>query len=124
MTQQEFEARAMRVSIEEFETINAMYMASDVDKDEFCKLWVKMNNRRVKAFQAEQKRIAEEMELKDKVAAIYWNMNEGENGWICLAVNVYSDKEKEALSKAGIEMEEEQRVYQVRYEMAKYLKIA
>ena len=48
MTQQEFHTRVqMEVSAEEFEAINVVYMHSDLGKDEFCALWVKMNQTRV-----------------------------------------------------------------------------
>ena len=48
MLQQEFHDRVkMSVSAEEFEAIHAVYMYSYLDKDEFCKLWVKMNRTRV-----------------------------------------------------------------------------
>lgn len=42
MMQQEFEARVKKtVSYKEFLSINEVYMNSDLDKDEFCKEWVK-----------------------------------------------------------------------------------
>lgn len=50
MTKQEFIERVnVNVTNEEYEHIEAVYMASDVDKDTFCKMWVKMNMSRVKA---------------------------------------------------------------------------
>ena len=54
MTQQEFTQRVnVEVSNSEFEAINVVYMNSELDKDEFCKMWVKMNKTRI------GKRIAE-----------------------------------------------------------------
>lgn len=50
----------MEVSSSEFEIINEMYTFSDVDKDEFCKLWAKMNHVRI-TFAKEKK---EEKEAK------------------------------------------------------------
>ena len=48
MTQREFETRVnMEVSSKEFDSINEVYMNCDLDKDEFCKMWVKMNKSRV-----------------------------------------------------------------------------
>lgn len=52
----------MEVSSSEFEIINNMYMLADVDKDEFCKLWAKMNFARVKA--AKEQKAKEEKEAK------------------------------------------------------------
>ena len=39
----------MSVSVDEFNAIHVVYLASDLDKDEFCKMWVKMNRSRVDA---------------------------------------------------------------------------
>ena len=56
MTQQEFTNRTnVEVSYNEFNAIHEVYMSSDLDKDEFCKMWVKMNKTRVAKAQAEQK---------------------------------------------------------------------
>lgn len=64
MLQQEFEARVkMTVSYKEFESINEVYNNSNLDKDEFCKLWVKMNVSRVR-------KAAEERKEKERVSAI------------------------------------------------------
>lgn len=43
------ERTGVYVSIDEFNTIVEVYNNSDVNKDEFCKLWAKMNFARVKA---------------------------------------------------------------------------
>lgn len=56
MTQQEFfERTKVEVSNDEFFAIHEVYNYSDLDKDEFCKLWCKMNQTRVKAAKAEIK---------------------------------------------------------------------
>ena len=53
MTKQEFETRTLvKVSDLEFTCIEGVYMCSDVDKDTFCKLWVKMNPTRVEIAKA------------------------------------------------------------------------
>jgi hypothetical protein len=50
MTQQEFTQRTMvEVSNNEFWAINEVYNNSDLNKDEFCKMWCKMNASRVDA---------------------------------------------------------------------------
>jgi predicted RNase H-like nuclease (RuvC/YqgF family) len=44
MTQQEFTERTnFWPTAEQFETINEAYMATDIDKDTFCKRWKKEN---------------------------------------------------------------------------------
>ena len=63
MTQQEFFNRTgVEVSNNEFWAINEVYNNSDLDKDEFCKMWCKMNQSRVKAAKVER------MESKRKAA--------------------------------------------------------
>lgn len=67
MMQQEFEARVkMTVSSKEFMSINEVYMNSDLDKDEFCKEWVKMNRKRVINALAEEKERQRLSAIKDK----------------------------------------------------------
>ena len=45
MTQKEFEERTKRmVKAEDFFIINQLYMATNMDKDEFCKEFQEMNN--------------------------------------------------------------------------------
>ena len=59
MLQQEFENRVgMQVSAKEYAAIEQVYMNSDVDKDEFCKLWAKMNRQRIARFKADKKAAA------------------------------------------------------------------
>lgn len=56
MTKQEFENRTnVQVSSEEYGHIEAVYMASDLDKDEFCKMWCEMNKSRVNKAKEEAK---------------------------------------------------------------------
>lgn len=47
---------------EEWQAITTMYMLADVDKDEFCKLWCKMNAQRVKT--AKEQKAKEEKQYK------------------------------------------------------------
>lgn len=56
MLQHEFESRVkIQVSAQEYAAIEQVYMASDVEKDEFCKLWAKMNRQRIAKAIAQQK---------------------------------------------------------------------
>lgn len=42
MTQKEFQDRVkMQVSAQEYAAIEVVYMNSDLEKDEFCKIWKK-----------------------------------------------------------------------------------
>ena len=55
MTQQEFFNRTgVEVSNNEFFAIHEVYCNSDLDKDDFCKMWCKMNQSRVKAAKADR----------------------------------------------------------------------
>ena len=74
MTRNEFETRTgVQVTDTEFWSINEVYMNSDVDKDEFCKLWKKMNPVRVANAKAErdaaEKRIEEMQKAMDIVTS-------------------------------------------------------
>lgn len=60
MLQHEFESRVgIEVSAKEYAAIEQVYMSSDVEKDEFCKLWAKMNRQRIARIKAEKKAAAE-----------------------------------------------------------------
>lgn len=60
MLQHEFESRVgIEVSAKEYAAIEQVYMASDVEKDEFCKLWAKMNRQRIARIKAEKKAAAQ-----------------------------------------------------------------
>ncbi len=72
MTQQEFESRVgIEVTGKEYAAIEQVYMNSDVEKDEFCKLWVRMNKQRVARIEAERKAQAafKAMPIEEQVIA-------------------------------------------------------
>lgn len=106
MTQQEFEARtAVKVNAREFEAIHSVYMASDIEKDEFCAMWCKMNASRVKA----AKRAAKRQATMGKLASMVmrnaeWSDTEHYN---TIAAPVLTDTEKALLASAGITVVEE-----------------
>lgn len=55
MTRNEFIQRAqVEVSEKEYAAIEVVYMASDLDKDEFCKMWRKMNATRAQNAKVER----------------------------------------------------------------------
>ena len=77
MLQSEFTTRTkVHVSAEEYAHIEAVYMASDVDKDEFCRLWVLMNKQRVKAYKERVKQQEAQQAQRDKL----WKLIE-KYGW-------------------------------------------
>lgn len=103
MTQVEFEKRVeMTISSNEFDAINVVYMNSDLDKDEFCKMWVKMNKSRVSAYkekEKEQELISKVLDIKAKSLCF-----QGDDWWK-LGVEILTKKEIETLKEYGIEME-------------------
>lgn len=102
MTQIEFENRTMvEVSAKEFEAINEVYMNCDLDKDEFCKSWVKMNKSRVAKAAAERK--AAEQKQADKEAAInlYREIEKGQ--LLQDADTAFTSKQIKVCEKLGIE---------------------
>lgn len=103
MTQVEFEKRVeMTISSYEFDAINVVYMNSDLDKDEFCKMWVKMNKSRISAHKEMEKKqalISKVLDIKAKSLCF-----QGEDWWK-LGVEILSKKEIETLKEYGIEME-------------------
>ena len=106
MTQQEFKNRTqVEVSYTEFDAIHEVYMNSDLDKDEFCKMWMKMNKTRVERAKAQAKAEAEEAAKREKLYDIInryytneeYNMKNSE---------VLTEKEVNFLWSVGIECDE------------------
>ena len=92
----------MTISSKEYESIEVVYMNSDLDKDEFCKMWVKMNRSRVEAYKEQQRQqelISKVIDIKAKSLCF-----QGEDWWK-LGVEILSDKEIETLKEVGIEIE-------------------
>ena len=106
MTQQEFKNRTqVEVSYTEFDAIHEVYINSDLDKDEFCKMWMKMNKTRVERAKAQAKAEAEEAAKREKLYDIInryytneeYNMKNSE---------VLTEKEVNFLWSVGIECDE------------------
>lgn len=71
MTKQEFfERTGVEVSDNEFWALHETYCFSELDKDEFCKIWCKMNSRRVK--NAKVERMIQQREQSYKNALMKW----------------------------------------------------
>lgn len=68
MTQQEFTNRtSVKVNEDEYRAIEVVYLASDLEKDDFCRMWCKMNAKRVATAKRMQKIEAEKQEKKDRI---------------------------------------------------------
>lgn len=139
MTQYEFQSRVqMNVSTEEYSHIEAVYMSSDLDKDEFCALWVKMNQTRVNNAKEERKAAEKEQAKQEKL----WNivekhMNYNWEKGCKIAEDVLTSTQQKVIESAGISLYDERidgwtgltikdrkTVSTVIYEIKKYLKVA
>lgn len=139
MRQSEFETRVhMNVTAEEYSHIEVVYMNSDLDKDDFCAIWVKMNQTRVNNAKAERKAAEEEQAKREKL----WNivekhMNDNWEKGCKMAEDVLSSTQKKVIESAGISLYDERidgwtgltikdrkTVSTVIYEIKKYLKVA
>lgn len=88
MTQQEFQERVkVTVCAEEYHAIETVYMTSDLNKDDFCKMWVKMNKSRVERAIKEAKAEKESAALKERAHKIYRKLetfiNKGLDNYFC-----------------------------------------
>ena len=130
MLQNEFESRVkMQVSIEEYSHIEFVYMNSDLDKDEFCKLWSKMNRSRIKeAIEKERARIKMEA-LRERL----WKMIEkyGRKTYDYTSNTPaglgFTEEEKRMIESVGIRIEQDnwpRRMSSVLFDVRRYLKAA
>lgn len=58
----------------EFDAIHTVYMASDLDKDEFCKMWCKMNASRVERAKEQAKKEAKNQKIRAKADRILFKI--------------------------------------------------
>lgn len=106
MTQKEFTNRTkVQVTSFEFDAIHICYLASDLDKDEFCKMWCKMNASRVmdaKVAQIEAEREARNRDFAFSIVNRGYTWAEFNE----FADNFFSSYEKDFLrTRLGIEMQ-------------------
>ena len=126
MTQQEFFNRTnVEVSNSEFEAIHVVYVSSDLDKDEFCKMWCKMNKSRVQNAKVEARAKAREEAYRDALHKFYHKTDNTES-WTPICYVKMSVYEIQAMSFAGIKVENEcgsglKTVLDIRYEIGKFL---
>jgi hypothetical protein len=127
MTRNEFETRTgVQVTDAEFWSINEVYNNSNVDKDEFCRLWKKMNPVRVAtanaARTAEEKRM-QEMEKAMDIVSRSCSFDFDADGMLTLR-----KRDINFLESIGIDMYDTygyKKLYTIRYEiLTKYGLIA
>lgn len=124
MTQQEFQKRVgMSVSADEFAAINTVYMASDVDKDEFCMYWKKMNLTRIQLAKREAREANERMKRQEAIFDIYEKYQSRRGGLNDFADSVMTKRERSVLDIAEIKTER-RLMLSVMYEMRKFLHMA
>lgn len=129
MTQQEFTERVgILVDATEYAAIETVYMNSDLDKDEFCKLWIKMNKSRVN--QAKKDKVEEDEKEKTRTMLFELSNMPQEKDFSLLADNYYNKKSKKVMESVGITMQDTSNrvpifksVSRVVYEIKQYLHI-
>lgn len=84
----------MQVSSEEYEAIETVYLNCDLGKDDFCKMWAKMNAERISRYNKQR--------IKDMI------QNVGEyNGWIGSMCLYFSQRDLRKMGKTlGIEYDD------------------
>lgn len=105
MTQKEFQDRVkMQVPAGEYTAIEVVYMNSDLEKDEFCKMWAKMNAKRISAYQKAEKEKQEKYEHISLLASTRELLRElaYRKGWGASPKQVLTSKVIKALDKADI----------------------
>lgn len=105
MTQKEFQDRVkMQVSVDEYAAIVVVYMESDLKKDDFCKMWAKMNAKRIAAYrkaEEEKREKYEHISLLHSTSMLLRALANRE-GWTASPKQVLTSKVIEALDKADI----------------------
>lgn len=128
MTQQEFTQRTqVEVSNKEFNAIHEVYMASDLDKDEFCKMWVKMNKTRVQNAKAERMIKAKDEAYRDALHKFYTKTKDSNEFQTPICYVKISTYEVQAMSYAGIKVANDngraKYLSDIRYEIGQFLRM-
>lgn len=126
MTRKEFTERTMvEVSNEEFETIHEFYMNCECDKDEFCKIWCKMNPNRVWVAKMELKDRQEKEANKEYLRKWFDKWNGTQKFWdnYCTKMTYIpmSIKDIKAFTKADVNLDAT--LSEVHYKVGQYLGI-
>ena len=128
MTKQEFfKITKVEVSNDEFWAINEVYNNSEVDKNEFCKLWCKMNPSRVQEAKIAEKEAQRKCAYNDALFEWFtkWqnSKNFQENYYTNIAYIKLSTFLVQAMSYAGIRFGNAETLSDVHYKVGKYLGI-
>lgn len=128
MTQQEFfERTGVEVSNDEFFAIHEVYCDSELDKDGFCKMWCKMNPKRVKNAKVERKIKQRENCYRESLSKWFtkWqnSKNFNENWNTNIAYTKLTAYEVQAMSFAGIRFQSWSTLSDIYYEVGKFLGI-
>jgi hypothetical protein len=119
MTRNEFETRTgVQVTDTEFWSINEVYNNSDVDKDEFCRLWKKMNPVRVANAKAEKD--AQEKRMQEMEKAMDIVTRSCSYDFDADAMTTLKRREVNFLESIGIDMYDTygyKKLYTIRYEI-------
>lgn len=111
------------VSTEEYAHIEAVYMASDLDKDEFCAMWRKMNRSRVNAaIAAKRDKKQRDVNINHFMFDVEFGRENLMNNANRLAINVLSFDALDILERAGIETL--QKCTDLYHEIIDYIKAA
>lgn len=124
MTQKEFTDRVqMEVSINEFASIHEVYMNSDLDKDAFCRIWVKMNKSRVREARIKAAELREKQTLKEMAWALYQRISGMENTHLAMANATLLPSQRNFLRGIGIEVADNTNLTNVWFDLGVYLGI-
>lgn len=128
MTQKEFFNRTgVYVSDKEWWAINEVYNYSDLDKDEFCKMWCKMNKTRVERVKGEKKQQQEREKNNDILFKWFesWknSKNFEENYYTNVAYINLTTSQVKAMSYVGIRFGNAENLSDLHYKVGKYLGI-
>lgn len=124
MTQIEFTQRVgIEVSVKEFEAINEVYMNSGLDKDAFCRIWVKMNKTRVREARMKAAELREKQTLKEMAWALYQRISGMEDTHLAMAYTNLLPSQRNFLHGIGIEVNERTNLTNVWYNLGIYLGI-
>lgn len=117
----------MQVSEREYEAIEIVYLNSDLGKDEFCKMWVKMNKSRVEKALQEEKKRRDRADLIDRAWMIYFKVKNvldyDFDRWNDDCSGYLNQREQDVMNKLGVKFVY-QRLGSVKYELAQLLGIA
>lgn len=104
MTKEEFTDRALvEVSDREYASIEEVYMDSDMDKDEFCRMWRKMNASRVEAARRRKAEAEKEEVLRFTLAGMVVRAEACE-AFESDAADFFCRTELKALERAGVDV--------------------